>query len=148
MLSKILVSLFNRDLNKLQVEINSYKDEKKIWLISENIANSGGNLCLHLIGNLKTYIGKEFGKTDYVRNRELEFSAKDVPRTDLIRMIEETIIVINNALENITDETMDTVYPLIVLEEKTTVGYFMVHLATHLNYHLGQINYHRRLLDK
>jgi hypothetical protein len=29
-----------------------------------------------------------------------------------------------------------------------TLGYFLIHLYGHFNYHLGQINYHRRLLDR
>ena len=78
MLIETLRSIFNRDLLRLKTEIDLYKDESKIWLVEENIANSAGNLCLHLIGNLNTYIGAEFGKTNYVRNRELEFSLKNI----------------------------------------------------------------------
>ncbi|MCA1608932.1 MAG: DinB family protein [Acidobacteria bacterium] len=36
-------------------------------------------------------------------------------------------------------------YPLKVFDHPMTTEYFLVHLTTHLNYHLGQINYHRRL---
>ena len=77
MLIQTLKSLFNRDLDKLSQEINAYKNEKNIWLTEDGISNSAGNLCLHLLGNLNTYIGAEIGKTGYIRNRELEFSMKD-----------------------------------------------------------------------
>ncbi|MFH6963136.1 DinB family protein [Flavobacterium plurextorum] len=147
MLVETLKSLFNRDLNKLKVEIESYQNKNQLWAIDKNISNSGGNLCLHLIGNINTYIGAEIGKTGYVRNRPLEFSLKDISKSELIRKIDETILVVNNTLDLLTEEDLNTIYPQIVFEKEMTTGFFFVHLSTHLAYHLGQINYHRRLLD-
>ena len=104
MLVETLKILFKRDLNKLKREIQLYQDESKLWHFEKGISNSAGNLCLHLIGNLNTYIGLEIGKTNYVRQRELEFSLKNVPRSELIQNIEETIIIVyplfNNILSN------------------------------------------------
>lgn len=145
MLIETLKSLFNRDLNQLKVEIESYQDESQLWVIDKNISNSGGNLCLHLIGNINTYIGAEIGKTGYIRNRPLEFSLKDIPKSELINKTEETILVVNNALDSLTVADLETIYPQIVFEKEMTTGFFLVHLSTHLAYHLGQINYHRRL---
>ena len=145
MLIETLKSLFNRDLNQLKIEIESYQDESQLWVIDKNISNSGGNLCLHLIGNINTYIGAEIGKTGYIRNRPLEFSLKDIPKSELITKIEQTILVVNNALDSLTEADLETIYPQIVFEKEMTTGFFLVHLATHLAYHLGQINYHRRL---
>ncbi|KLT70113.1 MULTISPECIES: DinB family protein [unclassified Flavobacterium] len=144
---KTLQSLFERDLTKLKLEIESYQDESKIWVIDKNILNSGGNLCLHLIGNINHFIGAQIGKTDYIRNRELEFSQKDVPRTVLVQKIEDTLAVVNQTLDTLDEADLETIYPLIVFEKEMTTDFFLVHLATHLAYHLGQINYHRRLLD-
>ena len=76
----ILRLLYSRDLNRLKVEIEFYQKEESLWKIDKNISNSGGNLCLHLVGNLNTYIGAELGKTGYVRQRDLEFSLKDIPK--------------------------------------------------------------------
>ncbi|MFV5686724.1 DUF1572 family protein [Flavobacterium sp. GB2R13] len=147
MLIETLKSLFDSDLNKLKSEIELYQNENKIWHIQNGITNSAGNLCLHLIGNLNTYIGAEFGKTGYIRNRPLEFSLKNVPRGELINKIEETIVIVNNALNNISEEELKKEYPLLVFETKTSTEFMLIHLTTHLAYHLGQINYHRRLLD-
>lgn len=147
MILQTLKTLFNRDLDKLKFEIESYEFEKQIWAIDKNISNSAGNLCLHLVGNLNTYIGAEIGKTGYVRNRPLEFSLKDIPKSELIQKVEDTISVVNNALNNLTEADLETIYPQIVFEKEMTTGFFLVHLSTHLAYHLGQINYHRRLLD-
>lgn len=146
MLIETLKSLFNRDLNNLKVEIESYQNESQIWIIDKNISNSAGNLCLHLIGNINTYIGAEIGKTGYIRNRPLEFSLKDVPRPELISKINDTILVVNNTLDSLTEDDLKAIYPQIVFEKEMTTGFFFVHLATHLSYHLGQINYHRRLV--
>lgn len=146
-LIQTLKILFNRDLDKLKFEIESYENENSLWIIDKNISNSAGNLCLHLVGNLNTYIGAEIGKTGYIRNRPLEFSSKDVPKSELISKIENTILVVNNALDSLTEKDLEQIYPQIVFEKEMTTGFFLVHLATHLDYHLGQINYHRRLLD-
>jgi uncharacterized damage-inducible protein DinB len=147
MLIETLRSIFKRDLIRLKTEIDSYNEESKIWIIDHNISNSAGNLCLHLIGNLNTYIGAGFGKTNYVRNRELEFSLKNISKKELIDKIESTILVVDLSLQNITEEELKNEHQVLVFDKKTTLEYLLVHLTTHLTYHLGQINYHRRLLD-
>ena len=139
--------LFARDLKKLKDEIELYNKEDNLWKIEKNITNSAGNLCLHLIGNLNTYIGREIGKTDYVRNRELEFSLKNISKDELIKKIDETISVIDSSLNKLTDQDLIKEYPVIVFDTATSTEYLLLHLTTHLSYHLGQINYHRRLLD-
>jgi uncharacterized damage-inducible protein DinB len=147
MIVETVKTLLARDLHKLKTEIESYHDESKLWYIEKNIANSGGNLCLHLVGNLNTYIGAVIGKTNYIRNRDLEFSLKDIPKAELISRITDTMAVVDHALSLLTDEDLRSEYPLLVLDEKTSTGFLLVHLTTHLAYHLGQINYHRRLLQ-
>lgn len=142
-----LIKIFTRDLNKLIKEIESYKDEKSLWILTEGISNSAGNLCLHIIGNLNHFIGAEFGNTGYIRQRDLEFTLKDVPRIELIAQINEVMIIVENTLKNLTSDDLKKEYSRRVFEEKMTTEFFLIHLATHLTYHLGQINYHKRLLD-
>ena len=142
-----LISFFERDLNRLIVEIESYKNEQNIWRIEKHISNSAGNLVLHLIGNLNTFIGKEIGHTNYVRNRELEFSQKDIARSKLIENINNTLQIVKNSLQTLTEEDLKKDYPILKFEEITSTEYLLVHLTTHLTYHLGQINYHRRLIE-
>lgn len=148
MLINTLKTLFNRDLNRLKSEIEQYNSEEAIWSVDKNITNSAGNLCLHLIGNLNAFIGAELGQTDYVRQRTLEFSLKNVPRVELIQSIENLLPIIDNALGNLTEKMLESTYPINVFKKEMTISYFLIHLAGHLNYHLGQINYHRRLLDE
>ena len=143
-----LKSIFERDLFHLRLEIESYQDEKDIWKVDKQITNCGGNLCLHLIGNLQSFIGGHLGNTGYVRNRELEFSTKNIPRSQLITAINKTNIMLNKVLSNLSQEQLEADYPVEVFGEKMSTHYFLTHLTTHLAYHLGQINYHRRLLSE
>lgn len=142
-----IITLFNRDLKKLKIEIESYKDENKIWVIDKEINNSAGNLCLHLLGNLNSYVGFVLGKIEYVRNRELEFSSKNISKEELLSKIEATLNVVQNGLLNLSFSDLKKEFPMIVFEKGTTTEFMLIHLTTHLAYHLGQINYHRRLLD-
>ncbi|MET3022519.1 DinB family protein, partial [Flavobacterium hydatis] len=104
-------------------------------------------LCLHLIGNLNTYIGAALGDSGYIRHRELEFSLKNIPRAELITKIEATIVVVDTALSNLSEKDLEQEFPVFVFEGKNSTDFILTHLTTHLAYHLGQINYHRRLLD-
>ena len=147
MLKEILPAIFERDLRKLIDEINLYKDEDKLWAVQEGISNSAGNLCLHLIGNLSHFIGAALGHTGYVRHRDDEFSLKNIPRQDLLINIENTILIVKKTLSELKDEEFEKDFPLQVFGRPDKTSFMLVHLAAHLNYHLGQINYHRRLID-
>lgn len=147
MITDSLIKLFKRDLNKLIVEINLYSNESNLWKVDKAISNSAGNLCLHLVGNLKTFIGANLVNTGYIRQRDLEFSQKNVPKEEMIKQIEETIDIIDVALKNLTVSDLQKEYTPRVFDHSMTTEYFLIHLAMHLSYHLGQINYHRRLLD-
>ncbi len=138
--------LFDRDIRRLYKEMESYPSEQLIWQKTEGIANSGGNLCLHLMGNLNEYIGRILGNNPYQRDRPHEFSAMDIPQKELLTMIEETRKSVVKTLENLDFEKLNELYPENVLGYDMTVSYFLIHLEGHLNYHLGQINYHRRIL--
>lgn len=142
-----LIVIFSRELNKLKTEIEAYKDENNLWLLKEGISNCAGNLCLHLIGNLNHFIGAVLGNTGYVRERELEFSLKNVPKTELIKQIDDVINVVENTLSKLSVDDFQTIYTAHPRQKNVTTELFLMHLITHLSYHLGQINYHRRLLD-
>ena len=143
----ILKQLFTSDLEKLKKEISSYTDEMNLWKISGDIKNSGGNLCLHLCGNLQHFIGAVLGNSGYVRKRDAEFSKKNVPVKELVKEVELTITAVENTLNHLKEERLGEKYPRNVFGYEMTTEYFLIHLAAHMNYHLGQINYHRRLLD-
>lgn len=149
MLNNTLQDLYHRDLTKLKQEIESYKSDDALWRTDKALPNSGGNLALHLCGNLSHFIGATLGGSGYIRNRDLEFSDKGVSRDEVIKKIDDTLAAVDNTLANVTGEQLAENFPIEVFKDKPVVSteWMLVHLATHLNYHLGQVNYHRRMLD-
>lgn len=147
MLTENLIRLFKRDLSKLKEEIQLYKNTSNLWVTSKEVTNSAGNLALHLVGNLNHFIGATLGNTGYVRQRDLEFSLKDVSVSEIQKQIDDTILVIENTLSKLSQQDLQEEYRRNPFEDYMTTEYFLMHLAMHLTYHLGQVNYHRRLLD-
>ena len=147
MLKEILLEIYERDLNNLKKEINLYSDETKLWVLKDGVTNSAGNLTLHLIGNLNHFFGATLDNNGFVRDRDSEFSLKNVLREDLNARIDEALAVVKQTLNHLSDADFAKDYPLTFQEKTVKTDFFLVHLATHLTYHLGQINYHRRLIS-
>lgn len=137
-----------RHLQQLSDEISAYNIESDIWKIEGKIANTAGNLCLHLCGNLLHFIGTTLGNSGYKRDREAEFATKDVPVNELLELIDKTKDEMARTLKSLDEASLLKEYPIQVLGEPVTTEYFLIHLTSHLGYHLGQINYHRRILEK
>jgi len=146
MIIESLIEIFERDLNRLITELKLYRDEDNLWIVKEGISNSGGNLTLHLLGNLNHFIGATLGHSGYVRYREDEFALKNIPRADMILNIENCMLMIKATLHKLTAEDLEKTFPIEVFGKPMTTVFFLLHLTTHLTYHMGQINYHRRLL--
>lgn len=140
-----LAAVFEKDLKKLKEEILQYDSDDLLFKTAEGISNSGGNLAMHLCGNLRHFIGAILGNSGYIRNREEEFAGR-VSSQKIVEDIEETIGVVKNTLAKLSEEDFSKTYPLQVFGEEMSTGYFIYHLLGHLNYHLGQVNYHRRLI--
>jgi len=147
MLSSVLVNFYLRDIRKLVEEINLFRNEENLWETHGSVKNSSGNLALHIIGGTNYLIGSTLARTGYVRNRDQEFLQKGVPRKDLVAQLEALIPMISETLNALTPEQMEAEYPLIFDGAKRPVSYILVQLLLHLNYHLGQVNYLRRMLE-
>jgi len=143
---KELNQLLQRDLDKLGSELSAYADESKLWVTEQEIANSAGNLTLHLFGNLRQFIGKDLGGVAYDRNREREFDTKGESRESLLRELAEVKKIVEIALLNLNPSRLGDMSIHAFFGYPMSIGYFLIHLYGHFNYHLGQINYHRRLL--
>lgn len=135
-----------RDLRMLAKELDAYGDEKLIWALPPGLKNSGGTIALHLIGNTRHFIGTVLGKSDYVRNRVHEFSGQPVPLATLKKEIETAISDIERTLQQCAEIDLESIYPVEVGGHRLTVGLFLTHLAVHFGYHLGQLDYHRRIV--
>ena len=147
MLNNTLANFYERDIRKLIEEINLFKSEEDIWRTAGSVKNSCGNLVLHIIGGMNYLIGTTLAHTKYVRNREQEFIQKNIDRNELVQQLEALILIINQTLNALTAEQMEAKYPIFFDKPKTSVLYVLVQLLTHLNYHLGQVNYLRRVLE-
>lgn len=147
-MKQALVQLFTRDLGRLTVEMETYRNPDNMWLSGNGISNSAGNLCLHLVGNLNHFIGTVLGKTGYQRKREEEFSQKNIPLPELVAQVANTIDMLKKTLNEMKEDDFHAPFPVPFNNQDCTTDFVLIHLAGHLNYHLGQINYHRRLLDK
>ncbi len=147
-----IINLYNRDIDKLISEINLFPSDASLWLLKGTVTNSAGTLGLHLVGNLNHFIGAVLGKTGYIRERELEFSTRNVSKSDLIALINDTKNIVNTTLNNLIESELLSEYPLESPSQSNkgsvTTDFMLMHLLAHLNYHLGQINYHRRLLQE
>lgn len=143
-MNDIIAKFYERDIRKLIDEIKLFREEGNLWKTSGNINNSAGNLALHIIGGTNFLIAATLANTGYVRNRDLEFSAKGVKRSELVSGLEALLPTIQQALNSID---LNAEYPRMFDDKKVTNSYLLVQLLAHLNYHLGQVNYLRRMLE-
>lgn len=146
MIAQEFSKLFIRDLDKLMTELESYSVEESLWVKVDGINNSAGNLIMHLCGNLQHFIGAILGETGYERKRDFEFNghATMVELKDDIMLTKK---VIADYFNQVDEGIFSKNYPLEPFGYSMTVNYFLIHLHGHLNYHLGQVNYHRRILS-
>jgi len=147
MLNNVLATFYERDIRKLIEEINLFKNEEDLWRTVGSVKNSCGNLVLHIIGGLNYFIGTTLAQTGYVRNRDEEFTQKGVERKELVAKLEELIPLINKTLNGLTEEQMQDEYPIFFDKPKISCSYVLMQLLLHINYHLGQVNYLRRIVE-
>ncbi|HLZ44415.1 MAG TPA: DinB family protein [Gemmatimonadales bacterium] len=143
-----ITNVIIRELKALRREIESYPNDAALWEIPDGIANPGGNLALHLAGNLQYFVGNVLGKNGYVRNRDAEFASRDVPRAELLREIDSALAAVDTGMSKISEADLQKPYPEKIGGISSTTGAFLAHFATHLAYHLGQVDYHRRLVTR
>lgn len=145
-LQESMRALLVRDLGALRRELEAYEDESQIWAVPVGITNSAGTLALHLVGNLRAFIGAALGHTGYERDRPAEFARRDVARAEILRDLEHTVEEIETTLDNLSQDRLSQPFPIVFGELRVDTADFLLHLATHLAFHLGQIDYHRRLV--
>jgi uncharacterized damage-inducible protein DinB len=137
-------TLLIRELRAVRREIEAYPDDVSVWRAIPGLPNTGGTLALHLAGNLQHFFGAILGRDGYKRDRDGEFSRRDVPRRELLAALDAAIASVDRTLQNLTDDALTATYPEPIANRRVSTGVFLVHLTSHLAYHLGQIDYHRR----
>ena len=142
-ISTILV----RDLNKVIAELNLFTHESNIWVVDGTISNSAGNLALHISGAISHFVGAVLGNDGYIRNRESEFTVKNLSKEEVLGKVRDAAATASRVLPSISEDELDLPFPEKIGNRELTIRFFLIHFVGHVNYHLGQINYHRRLID-
>lgn len=147
MLISIVQAMLLRELAAVQRSVEAYPDDASLWALPKGLPNAGGTLVLHLAGNLQHYVGTVLGDSDFERDRPAEFARRDVPRAELLRELAAAIAAVDHTLPTLSDDSLSQPYPEPIGGHVLTTGVFLAHLATHLAYHLGQLDYHRRVVS-
>jgi uncharacterized damage-inducible protein DinB len=143
---RAIVTILDRDLQTVRREVEAYAEEGELWREVPGISNVGGTLVLHLAGNIQHYFGTMLGGGEYQRNRPAEFARRDVPRAELLQEIAAARGAIEAALRVISDDDLQADFPEIITGCRIRTSEYLIHLATHFAYHLGQLDYHRRVV--
>jgi uncharacterized damage-inducible protein DinB len=146
MLVSAVAAILDRDLQTLAREVAAYPDERALWQTLPGITNSAGTLAVHLAGNIRHYFGAKLGGTGYVRDRPAEFASRDVPRATILAQIEEARAAVRAAAARTPDQRLEEDYPEVIAGVRVATGEYLVHLVSHFAYHLGQLDYHRRVV--
>ena len=126
--------------------MEAYPDERDLWKTPPGVSNSAGNLAMHLAGNIQHFIGMTLGGSGYQRDRDAEFAARNIPRAELLRAIDASIVAVEQTMPRVTDEQMDNPDGIRIGDTTFMTGDFVMHLVSHFGYHLGQIDSHRRIV--
>ena len=148
MLVAAVAAILDRDLQALAREVAAYPDERALWETPPGITNSAGTLALHLAGNVRHYLGAQLGGTGYVRDRPAEFASRDVPRATILARIEEARAAVRAAAARTTSDREGQDFPEVVGGVRVATGEYLVHLVSHFTFHLGQLDYHRRVVTR
>lgn len=143
--ASLFLHFFSRDLDQFAAEIEAFPSEESLWRRGGEVKNSGGTLALHIAGNLQHFFGAVLGGTGYARHREREFSARNISKMEILAGLQAARKAVSEVLENMNDAQLDNIYPASHFGENRSNGFVFLQLLAHLNYHLGQVNYLRRL---
>ena len=141
-----IAAVMSRELKTIERELNAYQTDEQVWALPAGLPNSGGTLALHAAGNLRHFIGTVLGGGSYVRDRDAEFSRRGVSRAELIDGLQKAAKEVNETLTTLDPNRLAETYPLPVANRRVNTGEFLTHLAVHLAYHAGQLDFHRRVV--
>lgn len=146
MLTAHLKTVITRELRSLAREIQAYPDDASVWRTFPGVPNSAGTLALHLAGNIQHYVGAKLGGSAYKRDRAAEFARRDVSRRELLKEVERAIEAAERTLPGLSEQVLAADFPEAVGGRIIRTDEFLLHLAAHLGWHLGQVDYHRRMV--
>lgn len=146
MMRPAVTTMMLRELGAVRRSIEAYPDDESPWTEVPGLPNTGGTLALHIAGNLQHFIGKDLGGVAYVRDRDAEFARRGVTRAELVAGIDAARAAVETGMAAASDAVLAGPFPEPLGGRTRSTADFLVHLATHLAYHLGQLDYHRRVV--
>ena len=141
-----IAAVISRELRAIERELNAYQNDDQVWALPPGLPNSGGTLALHAAGNLRHFFGTVLGGDAFVRDRDAEFSRRGVPRAELIDGLRHAEKAVVDTINKLDPVRFSEPYPLLIANRRVNTGEFLMHLATHLAYHAGQLDFHRRVV--
>jgi hypothetical protein len=148
-LGKLAVTALVRHLEIFQKAVHDLAEplsESQFWAKPVESGNSFGHLVLHLTGNLNHRVGALLGGTGYVRDREREFTEKNVPsKTEALTRLDEAVATFRRVVSGLSAEQMAAPYPE---GHYPTVLDGLIALLAHFALHRGQMSYIARLVQK
>ncbi len=141
-----LAGVLRRDLTGFRRTLAAYPDDASPWTTVPGPVNVTGTLVLHVTGNLQHFLGTVLGHTGFVRDRDAEFATRDLTREELHPHLDATSAVVTAILPALSKNDLAAPYPVAFRNTRVSTGDFLLHLASHLGYHLGQADYHRRVV--
>jgi uncharacterized damage-inducible protein DinB len=135
-----------REIDSVRASVEAYPDDASLWKAMPGITNVGGTLVQHIAGNLRHFLGSVLGGVPYARDRDAEFSNRTATRVELVELINATRDAIAATIPKLSDESLAKPFPLQIAGRTVSTADFVFHLASHLAYHLGQLDYHRRFV--
>ena len=146
MLRSLVQAILLRELATTRRTVEAYPDDASLWAQPAGLPNAGGTLVLHIAGNIQHYLGAVLGKSGYRRDRDAEFARRDVPRATMLAELDAAARAVERGIAALSDETLAAPDPEAISGRTYITGDYLVHLATHLAYHVGQLDYHRRVV--
>lgn len=146
MILQTIKDIYLHELDTLQKEIELFETDELLWETRPGIINPSGTLCLHLCGNLNHFVGAVLGNSGYVRNRELEFSQRGLHKIDLVQGVLQTKNTMDKVLSSMDDEMLRRDFPIPFMNRTVSISFLLLTLLKHFSYHLGQLNYLRRII--
>ena len=135
-----------REIESVRRSVEAYPSDESLWTPVPGITNTGGTLALHIAGNLRHFLGNSIGGVPYSRDREAEFSNRSASKAEVVALIEETRKALAATIPKLSGDVLASPFPIQIVGRTVGTGDFIVHLASHLAYHLGQMDYHRRFV--
>lgn len=137
--------LLLRELATFRREVELFPDDESLWRTAPGVTNSAGNLALHIAGNLRHFVGAVLGSTGYVRDRDAEFGTRAGSRAMVVEALAAAEADVDSTFAKLDDAALAKPFPMPPKGVEVTSQRWLMHLASHAAFHLGQAGYLRRI---